>query len=345
MWHFILISIIFFGLGIYMLFLAKYTIMLPLLVISFIAYLIGNLKNIRKIIKKINIKGIECEFKNEKQKTFADIAIELLENNFPILTHVSQKEVNQRVSKWLKEFLSEMERQDVSIAETKLFYDPDFQYVLNKAIETVGRRDSDLINKALINFLIDRIKYNDTKRDDLIIQLDHVITDEIPRLSENHYKLMSLVKYLVEINRIFPNISSVDEFNRKVIKGLELFYIEDIRCYEDLKKTSFIHNGGNPTLNNPQQKRESDKSSDGRIERPQRVCSGLFNYLKIIYPFLNNITEDEKQSILSDERFKEYNVLYNRILRYILLLPFGEGLIYDYIKGKLEQTFNDDLGK
>lgn len=318
-------------------------------VIAVTFFIIGSLLYViclqSKSINKIKLQEFEIEFGNNECKTFVNVAIELLENNFPILTQVSQKEVNQRVSKWLKEFLSEIEKQEVSIAETKLFYDPDFQYVLNKAIEAVGRRDSDLINKALINFLIDRIKYNDTKRDDLIIQLDHVITDEIPRLSENHYKLMSLVKYLVEINRIFPNISSVDEFNRKVIKGLEIFYIEDIRCYEDLKKTSFIHNGGNPTLSSPQQKEEVDKFSNGKIERPPRICSDLFTYFKIVYPFLNDITEDEKQSILSDERFKKYNVLYNRILRYILLLPFGEGLIYDYIKGKLEQTFNEDLEK
>lgn len=298
-----------------------------------------------KSIKKIKLQEFEVEFGNDERKTFLNVAIELLENNFPILTQVSQKKVNQRVSKWLKEFLCEIEREDVSIAETTLFYDPDFQYVLNKAIETVGRRNNILINKALIKFLIDRIKYNDSKREDLIMQLDHVITDEIPRLTENHYKLMSMVEYLVEINRIFPNINSIDEFYRNVIKGLELFYIEDIRCYQDLINTSFIHNGGNPTLNSPQQKVEVKKSSNGKLEQLPIICSDLFMYLKIIYPFLNEITEDEKQSILNDERFKKYNALYDIILRYILLLPFGERLIYDYIKTKLEQTFNDDLGK
>ena len=325
--------------------LGKYDIMSTMMITSFAAFLVGNLKNLRKLVKKINIHDIEIEFKNEEQKTFVNIATELLENNFPILSNVGQKEVNKRVSAWIKDFLSEIEKQKIPVGDTKLFYDPDFQYVLNKAIETVGRRNDDLINKALIHFLINRIQYNDSSRDDLIMQIDYTITNDIPRLTENHYKLMCLVKFLVELKDIFPQIETLDDFNNKVTKGFKLFDFTDARVFEDLKKTSFIHSGGNPFLLHPRtEDREmiQNLNENSKIPRVPMMCMDLFTYLKILYPYLNNITEQERENIINDDFFKHMSATYSRVIVHILLLPFAEGLIHDYMKQKLEETFKGD---
>ena len=347
---FVIIAFFFFTIGLYLLKLGEFSTMSTMFTIAFISLVIGNLSNLRKVVKKFNINnnGLGIEFKNEEQKKFVDVAVELLENNFPILSNVGQKEVNKRVSVWIKDFLSEVEKQKIPVGDTKLFYDPDFQYVLNKAIETVGRRNDALINKALIHFLIDRIKYNDSGREDLIMQIDYTITNDIPRLTENHYKLMCLVKFLVELKNIFPKIETIDEFNNKIIKGLKIFDFPDARVYEDLKKTSFVHCGGNPYLMHPKKEdRETVQNInyDNKIPRLQTFCTDLFTYLKILYPFLNNISDEEKESIINNDFFKHMSITYSRIIVMVLLLPFADGLIYDYMMQKMNETFNNEEDK
>jgi len=317
--------------------------MSTLFILAFISYVIGNLNGIRKIIKKVNIAGLGFEFKNEEQKKFVDVAIELLENNFPILSNVGQEEVNKRVSAWIKDFLAEIEKQKIPVGDTKLFYDPDFQYVLNKAIETVGRRNNQLTNKSLIKFLIDRIKYNNEGREDLISQFNSAIIYDIPRLTENHYKLLCMVKFLVEIKNFFPNIETIEEFENTVVKGFELFYIEDVRVYEDLKNTTFIHDGGNMKLLSPQEELQDESQlSTQKIKRPI-IFRDLYTYFSYRYPFLKDISNEQKEDLCNQDIFKECDILYQRILKNILILPFGDILIYDYMKNKLNETFKLNL--
>lgn len=327
-------SIFTFLIGLYLMFQTSFNPS-TMFVCSFISLsIIAALKGV-----KIKCKDFSIEYKNREQKNFVDIAIELLENNFPILSKVGQKEVNIRVSNWLKLFISELENRKITLNDSKIFYDPDFQFVLNKAIELVGRKNNELQNKALIHFLISRIKYNDSENESLISQIDSTIINDIPRLTESHYKLMCLVKLLEEITTILKSVIDLETFNMYVMQAIDKFLIEDIRCYEDLQKTSLIHNGGNPRLSNP---KEEDRSkplydTNGRIVKPIRPKRNLWEYFVDVFPFLTNISETEKAKIIENETYKKCDILYQHVLKYIMLLPFAHNLIYGYAINKLQE--------
>lgn len=329
---FILLGIFFSILSVYFLYLKHYEIMFSLLFLMFFSFIIAFAKTLSKHVKKVKVGNNETEF-NSDETQIKNIAFELLENNFPKLTEVAEAEVTKRIKYWINDFTKTLKNEKFSSIELKIFYDPDFQFILNKAIETVGRRNNNLINKALVQFLIMRIKYESSNREDLMMQLDIAITNDIPRLTENHYKLMCLVLLLENIKTILGDITNIKEFN-VVLKAFEKFLIKDVRCYEDLTKTIFIHNGGNSKLMYSYNIEKQDlihvDTCNGKIERPPQMIENLFVYLAQMYPFLNSITSDEKQIITNSDIFKSCNELYLRILRYVVLYPLGKTLINDY---------------
>lgn len=327
---FTLIAIIFFCIGIYMLIIGKYTIMSYMLIIAFISYLIGNLKQVRKIVKKINIKGFELEFKNEEQNKFADIAIELLENNFPILSDVGQEEVNKRIASWIKDFVSEIEKQKIPAVDTKLFYDPDFQYVLNKAIETVARRNDKLINKTLIRLLIERLKYSNTSDNVYINQISSVITEDMPKLCEEHFKMLSAIHLFENILQIKP-CNDIENFQTVVIPLLKQFIEKDVKCYFDIQNSVLVHCGGNKDLQivNKIFSNQNNYYSGG-------IFGNFWDYLASNYTFLVELTKEQKQELLDDEFLKICEKNFNRIYQFTKLTPLGNVVIKNYFIEQLE---------
>lgn len=315
-----------------MLILGKFTIMSSMFIIAFISYLIGNLKQVRKIIKKINIKGLEIEFKNEKQKKFVDVAIELLENNFPILSNVGQEEVNKRVSAWLKDFLAEIEKQKIPVSDTKLFYDPDFQYVLNKAIETVARRNNKLINTTLITLLIERLKNSDKSDSVYINQINSVIIEDMPKLCEEHFKMLSAIYLFEHLSRI-AKCDNIEYFQDVIISLLNYFIEEDAKCYVDLQRSNLVLISGNPKLNNLT--KGLHFSENKNLYQSSNLNASFWDYMTNEYPFLSKLADAKKQELLNNKILKNCEIKFNKIYRYVLLAPIS-GLVFgDYFNSSL----------
>lgn len=315
-----------------MLKLGHFGLMSNMLTVSFIAFIIGELSNIKKIVKKVKIKGFEIELKDEKQKTFTNVAIELLENNFPVLTSIGQNEVNQRVSKWLKDFLSEIEKQKISVTDTKLFYDPDFQFVLNKAIEIVARRNNELINKTLITLLIERLKYSNSSDFVYVNQIYSVITEDMPKLCEEHFKMLSSI-YLFEHLSDIARCQDVEYFKKVIIPLIGHFVDEDAKCYIDIQRSNFVLMSGNPTL-------ESLKnglyfSEDKGIYTASNIYASFWDYVTNEYPFLAQLPREEKLELLKNKTLKSAEIKFNKIYRYALLTPISAFIIGDFLNEQL----------
>ncbi len=305
-------------------FLTMISLFLFLLISLFIIFS----KELKNTFKKIKIKDTEVEFNTEGKKQFVNIADELLEKNFPKLTEIAQKEVEKRITTWIKDFLKHLEDNDISLKQSHLFYDPDFQFVLSKALELVGRKNDMLLNKALIKCLTSRIIYNDSKRDDLITQIDSVIVNDIPRLSENHFKLICLTKLLQDIKTIL-NINDFEDFKKIGLPCMKQFILHDVRCYTDLCNTVIVSNGGNKKLLSPNEGVYTN-NAQGKISRPKPIINNLFDYFVNIYDFFSNITQDEYQELMQNETFKECDTLFTHVLKYIAIYPLGEHIVNDY---------------
>ena len=313
--------------------------MLGTLTFLFFSLIIIFADKLQNNVKKIKMKDSEIEFNTKEKKQFANIAFELLEKNFPKLTEISQKEVEKRVETWTKQFLDYLEGKNISLKEFHLFYDPDFQFVLSKAIELVGRKNDALLNKALIVCLTSRIKYNDSQRDDLITQLDSVIINDIPRLSENHFKLMCLTKLLQDIDTIL-SIKNYDDFVKIVLPCIEQFLITDVRCYADLCNTVIISNGGNIKLLSSQRDGFVEIQS-GKIPRPPKTIDNLFQYFSNVYAFFKTLTSEQKQELMNNDIFKDCDTLFKHVLRYILIYPIGENIINEYGMKKINEVLEN----
>lgn len=308
-----------------------------ILIILFLITLCIRFSNELKI-KTIKHKNLELEFQSIEEKQIINISFELLSKNFPKLTKVAQKEVDKRAELFIKDFLINLKDAKISIENNKVFYDPGFQFVLNKSIELAARNNNELQKQALILFLINRIKYSKTNREDLIYQIDSTIVNDIPKLAESHFKLLCLVKLLEDIKIILPNVVDIQTFDKYVFPAIEVFLIDDARCYEDLQKTNFIHNGGNLKLMFPQdEQREQVLSQDTKKIKPMMYKMNLWEYFVDTYPFLKDITKEEKMNIVNKSAYKKCDILFQRVLIHVQLLPFATNLISKYGLIKLQK--------
>ena len=330
---FVLIAIFFFGLGIYMLILGKYTIMSTLFVLAFISYVIGSLINIKQNIKNVNFAGLGIEFKNEEQRTFVDVATELLENNFPILSKVGEEEVNKRVSSWIKEFLTEIEKRKIPIGNTKLFYEPNFQFVLNKAIETVARKNDNIVNETLIMLLINRMEYNDS--DDLVYlnQIDSVIIHDMPKFCEAHFKMLSSIVLFENLSKIVK-CDNLECFYETIIPLLEHFVDKDVKCYFDIENSILAHCNGNTKLQT--KKNGLSFSNDKSIYESDIIFTCFWDYISNEYPFLVELSKEDKEKLINNEILKCCETNFNRIYRYTLLSPICYTVVNKYFHQQLE---------
>lgn len=336
---FSIVALIFLGVSCLMHNVKEYSIMITALIFFFIAIIVIFADKFKKHVKKAKLGNNELEFNTEDKTEITSIAFELLESNFPKLTTSAQREVEKRIKNWTTKFIDTLHNSDLSYKESKVLYDPDFQFVFNKAIEIIGRKNDKLLNDALTLFLIERIKYHNSDRPDLISQIDETIINDIKKLTENHFKLMCLVKLLEDVKIIIPNVNNINDFKKYVIGLMGKFCIYDFRCYEDLKKTNFIHNGGNEKLLLPNKEdREFYDKKTKPLKLPPTMKENLWEYFSDIYPFIKYATETEKQEIIENDIYKICDKNF-KIFKMILLLPFATKLINNYGLEKMREFY------
>lgn len=315
--------------GIYLFFEANFLIMGVMFVISFLSL---NLCFHKKI--KLKYKDIEFGFKTEDQKNFINIALELLENNFPILTLVAQRDVNERVSNWIALFLEEIEKQNVSAKDTKLFYDPDFQFILNKAIETVARKDDKLINKTLITLLIERLKNSDSTDLVYINQINTIILNELSKYSEGHFKMLSSIYLFENLAKIVP-CNNIEDLKKEVIPFIINFETDNVLCYFDIQRSILVHNGGNANI----RRKQCPKFIIGQNNNSKELTD-FWDYIAEEYPFILDLTIEEKEELLNIKELESIAIKFSRIYQNTLLSPLCYNFIANYFNDQIDE-FNE----
>ena len=152
---------------------------------------------------------------------------------------------------------------------------------------------------------------------------------------------MCLVKFLEDVNIIIKNVNDINDFKKYVIGIMGKFIVYDARCYEDLKKTNFIHDGGNPKLMYPKIEDREYNGKQGELKLPPKIKDNLWEYFSDIYPFIKDATEEDKKGIIENDIYKGCNS-YFKLLRMILLLPFATLLINQYGCDKLNEFYMEN---
>lgn len=123
-----------------------------------------------------------------------DLFITLLQQNFPKLKEDAMLIAEQRIKKWEKAFFEKADK-ILSLNDFEKFKSPDVQYISNKAVNIIARRQEEELNDLLSNLIIERIKSDKEESFDTIA-LNQAI-ENLDKITINQIKFLSL-KYITD---------------------------------------------------------------------------------------------------------------------------------------------------
>jgi len=117
-----------------------------------------------------------------------EIALSVFKENFPVLQRQAMITAQENVRLFIGELISEINER-LSKEEINRFRDPDIQYVLNDAMKSTARKNSETLRKNLSILIVERVK-NDNKDLKRIVYNEAIAT--IRKLTTNQLKILTL---------------------------------------------------------------------------------------------------------------------------------------------------------
>jgi hypothetical protein len=156
-------------------------------------------------------------------KEISDLFETLFNANFPKLQQEAENIARSNIEEFKRNFLDKANYR-LSPDDMSSFSSPDVQFILNKSIETIARKDSKDLRDSLSQLLIERVKNNDNDLLSIIIN-ECIMT--ISKLTKNQLKMMAVCFVFCEYIR-YKNIDSWSSlnnyFNHYVDKFLDFNY-------------------------------------------------------------------------------------------------------------------------
>ena len=316
---------------IYLLIINEFSCIDTFAILLFISLLFANIDSVVEKINKLKISEFEVFFVNKnKDDKFFTLAFELLNKNFPKLTKGENRKITKRVNSWLNKLKKELKNEKIDIDNLKVFHHTNFLYVLNKSLDIVGRSENKLINLLLIKYLIRRLKLD--RDNNKILRIDDAIINSLQYMTEDHFKLLCLIRFLENVNVEFSNIENLSDFKNYVLAILNNFVVEDYNVCDDLIRMSFINNYGNKKLMYPDDNYRKIMFSQlsGKISRPIMPCNNLLQYFSTFYPFLNALQEEDKKKLINDKTFLYVDDMFETVLIHVQVMDIANIAIEYY---------------
>lgn len=138
-------------------------------------------------------------------KDVKDVVYDLFEKNFPKLISEATTKAQDNVEMYLEKMEENLKKRIEEIDLNK-FKEPNTQFILNSSIKIAARRGNDIDLSILSEVLISSITNKDSEMLPLVAEQALEI---LPKLKEDHVKLLSLFQYLM-----FMRIDKVKYFRQ-----------------------------------------------------------------------------------------------------------------------------------